>query len=416
MGNIVDYVKEKGDKLFSERAFSKEDALVLSQFVYLKFDNLMKEMSKEEVSLFDLQNSANFDDLFFDYRYEKDNRALFEALVSSKRFKDMKMCFYINKVEEETGTQFAAITYILDKKTVLLTFRGTDENMVGWQEDLRLALNKPVGGQKLSVKYIDDVSKYVKGPFFVSGHSKGGNLALYSSMFARISAKKRIKEIFCFDGPGFKKSFLREKTYNTIKDRVRRIIPKSSVVGMILNTDDDYMVVEAKALGLSQHNPFKWVIEKGHFKRASLTPTHKKALKSMNDWIVSLSEEELERFIDIASYILDASMADTTIEFSKSVIKHTKAAIKAAGDIDDDTKAFLSTFTKSYVDIAKDMIMEDVNEKKEAVRELLTETKEKIDTAIDKTEQRINDTIDKTGEMISETFDKTKKKIKSKSK
>ena len=71
MGNIIDYVKEKGDKLFSERAFSKEDALVLSQFVYLKFDNLMDEMSKKEVSLSDLQNSENFDDLFFDYRYEK---------------------------------------------------------------------------------------------------------------------------------------------------------------------------------------------------------------------------------------------------------------------------------------------------------------------------------------------------------
>ncbi|MBP5599468.1 MAG: hypothetical protein J6X48_04225, partial [Lachnospiraceae bacterium] len=108
MGNIIDYVKEKGDKLFSERAFSKEDALVLSQFVYLKFDNLMDEMSKKEVSLSDLQNSENFDDLFFDYRYEKDNRALFGAMVSSNRFKDMKMCFYVNKVDEETETQFAA--------------------------------------------------------------------------------------------------------------------------------------------------------------------------------------------------------------------------------------------------------------------------------------------------------------------
>ncbi|MBR5355619.1 MAG: hypothetical protein IK121_01720, partial [Lachnospiraceae bacterium] len=142
---------------------------------------------------------------------------------------------------------------------------------------------------------------------------------------------------------------------------------------------------------------------------------HKKALKSMNDWIISLSEEELERFIDIATYVIDASMADTTIEFSKSLIKHSKAAIKAAGDVDEDTKKFLSTFTKSYVDIAKDMLMEDVNEKKEAVKELITETKEKIDTAIDKTGQRINDTIDKTGKMISETFDKTEKRIKSKS-
>ncbi|MBQ9863058.1 MAG: DUF2974 domain-containing protein, partial [Lachnospiraceae bacterium] len=162
MGNIVDYVKEKGDKLFSERAFSKEDALVLSQFVYLKFDNLMKEMSKEEVSLFDLQNSENYNDLFFDYRYEKDNRALFEALVSSKRFKDMKMCFYINKVEEETGTQFAAITYILDKKNVLLTFRGTDENMVGWKEDANLSIMEEIPGEKEAVKYLKEAAKDFK--------------------------------------------------------------------------------------------------------------------------------------------------------------------------------------------------------------------------------------------------------------
>ncbi|MBR6003274.1 MAG: DUF2974 domain-containing protein, partial [Lachnospiraceae bacterium] len=297
MGNIVDYVKEKGNKTFSQRPFSKEDALVLSQFVYLKFDNLMKEMSKEEVSLVDLASHDNFEDLFWDYRYAKDNKALFSAMLSSPRFATMKMCYYINKVDEETETQFAAITYILDKNNVLITFRGTDENMVGWQEDLRLALNKPVGGQKLSVNYINEVTKHVKGPYFVSGHSKGGNLAIYSSMFARISAKKKITQIFSFDGPGFKKSFVKEKNYESIHDRLLRIIPRSSVVGMILNTDDDYMVVEARAVGgISQHNPYKWVINNGRFMKATISESHLKALKSMNDWIVSLSEEELERF------------------------------------------------------------------------------------------------------------------------
>ena len=96
--------------------------------------------------------------LFGDVRFEKENRALFEGLLSGRRFRNMKLNCYINLVEKEWETQFSAITFILDDGTLFLAFRGTDETIVGWKEDFNMAFLNPVPGQEYSVKYVNMVT------------------------------------------------------------------------------------------------------------------------------------------------------------------------------------------------------------------------------------------------------------------
>ena len=145
MENIIEYVKVYGKDSFGERRFCREDALVLSQFSYLKFEGILEVMSRVPVSITEINSSKVRDSLFSDYRYEKDNRALFDAMMTSVRFSDLKVAMYINRIEE--GTQFAAFTFIMPGSNTLIVFRGTDETIVGWQEDMGLALKRNIGGQ-----------------------------------------------------------------------------------------------------------------------------------------------------------------------------------------------------------------------------------------------------------------------------
>jgi len=359
--NIVDYVKEYGKDSFSDRRFSQEDALVLSQFSYLKFEGILEVMSMEPVTLTEINSSKIRDSLFSDYRYEKDNRALFDAMVTSVRFSDMKIAMYINRIEEET--QFAALTFLLPGSNTLIVFRGTDETIVGWQEDMGLALKKNIGGQDLSVKYLNDAAGSISGRFMVAGHSKGGNLAIFSSMFASPEIKKRIKKIYCFDSPGFRNKFLQKSGYDEIADRVVKVIPKSSFVGMLFDDGGSSTVVEARAVGVVQHNPYTWVFKDGKFKKTRLSNGHKRLIATVNEWILSKDEATLEKFVYYLNQLLDSSDADTTIDFSKALIKHSTQVIKAAKGLDEETRDFLSQFMKSYVEIAKDMIKEEVKEK-----------------------------------------------------
>ena len=44
MGNIIDYIDAYADRTFDDMAFNKVDALILSQFSYLKLDGFVPEV------------------------------------------------------------------------------------------------------------------------------------------------------------------------------------------------------------------------------------------------------------------------------------------------------------------------------------------------------------------------------------
>ena len=351
MGNIIDYLERYCSKTFYDVPFKREDAICLAQLSYLKFDELVPSMSSHEVLLSDLKDREGFDTLFSDVRYETKNRELYAAFVKSVRFNDLKLSFYINRIDTEDESQFSAITFTLPGGNIFITFRGTDETMIGWHEDVDMALHEAVPGQKLSVEYLNNVSKSVHGPFMVGGHSKGGNLAMYASMCCDDKARDRISKIYCLDGPGFRSSFLTEHNYNEIKDRVERIIPKSSYVGLIFASDKDHMVVDSRYLGFSQHILYNWVIERGRLKEAKLSKRHIRTLKAFNDTVLSLNEEETVMFVQCLKDFMDSFDADTTIELKEDISKHLYAALKSQKKIDEDTKKLMEDFVRTYLEL-----------------------------------------------------------------
>lgn len=57
----------------------------------------------------------------------------------------------------------------------------------------------------MAEKYKDDL--------IIGGHSKGGNLAVYSAVFCKDSVKNRIERVINADGPGFDKSVILTDNY-----------------------------------------------------------------------------------------------------------------------------------------------------------------------------------------------------------
>lgn len=366
MNNIIKYVKDMGDSSFAERGFTDEDALVLSEFCYLKYDGLVAEEG-EPVSLKDLNGNENREDLFWDKRYEKDNRTLYNAIVESKRFGSLKLGYYKNIIDVEKETQFSAITYFLEEGINIVTFRGTDETMVGWQEDFAMLLKKPIMGQTLSVEYLKRMSLILEGEFYVAGHSKGGNLAMYSVMFSDESIQNRIKRVLSFDGPGFRPELIAEKLNETVRAKAHTYIPRSSPIGIMLDTAGDRTIIEAKAIGPMQHNPYNWLIKEGRMVEAAFTEQHKLMVKSTNEWFFKLNEEETEEFVKIACWLIDSTKADTTIELQNNPTEHFKALYAAEKEADKDVKDMISSFMKSYLALAGDNIKNEVRDRYETL-------------------------------------------------
>lgn len=363
MGTIIDYLKEYGNCSFEDMPMNDVDSLVLCQTSYLKFDGMVPDVRSNEefVTLEEVAKHADYEKLFADTRFEKENRALFEAMLEGARYRTLRLCNYINVIEKEWETQFSAVTFLLKDGTVYVAFRGTDETIVGWKEDFNMAFLSPVPGQAYSVKYLNAVAEKIHSQIIVGGHSKGGNLAVYSSMNADSHVKEMIKKVYSMDGPGFRPEALESGCYDKIAGKVVKILPHSSLVGMIFERDMRYEVVESTTFGLAQHDPYTWLVEGRHFVKVNdIYESRKFVNNALNEWILSLNEVQLRTFVETLYQVVSASKAEDLIEFTADWKKSMNAVVAALREVDDETNQMLKEVIKSLFEIAGLHMKEEV--------------------------------------------------------
>lgn len=373
MGTMIDYLREYGDYTFSEKPLNEVDSLILSQFAYLKFDGLAPEEGSDApaVTVEELDAHKDRDKLFADERYREPNTELFEGMKNSIRFRTLRMKAYVNMVETEQETQFAAITFLLDDGMVYIAYRGTDESIVGWKEDFNLAFSEPVLGQLRSVEYLNQTAAEFEGGFYVGGHSKGGNFAVYAAMNCEAGIRERIVRIYSHDGPGFRPEIRQAGHYEEIAERVTKIIPHSSLVGMLLESHaEGYIVVESRSFGLLQHNPYTWLVKEDAFVRVKDIYKRQKFMdETLNKWILSLDEAQIHSFVDTLYEVVSASRAVTLMDFTADWKRSMTAVAAAAKGLDEETSAMMRRVIASLFEAAGEHAKEELQEKAEEGRQ-----------------------------------------------
>ena len=376
-GTIIEYLKEYADVSLAQEPMSDVDSLVLCQFSYLKFDGLVPPVTENArpVSLQQIYEHPDYEKLYGDERYEKENRALFEAMRRCVRFRNMKLNCYINIIENQADfeTQFSAVTFLLEDGAMYVAYRGTDETIVGWKEDFNMAFLSPVPGQEFAIKYLNTVTERMPRDFYIGGHSKGGNLAVYAAMNCDPSVQERIIKIYSMDGPGFRPEVLERCDFARIEEKTCKILPHSSLVGMLFEKDIHYQVVESRTFGLAQHNPFTWLVRDGHFETVSDIYEARRFMDdTLNQWILSLDEESLRIFVDTLFQVLSASESDNLIDFTANLKRSLTGVLGAMKDLDEDTQKALKQTVKSLFEIAGLRMKQELN-----TRPLKRETKSK---------------------------------------
>lgn len=376
MGTIIDYIKEYGDYTFEEKPVNEVDSLILGQFAYLKFDGLVPDIedNAEAVDMQYLMQHKDYDNLYADERYRKKNTELFTVMAQSKRFGNLRIGNYVNQIEQEKETQFSAVTFQLPDGTYYVAFRGTDENIVGWKEDLNLAFSEPVPGQLMSVEYLNRTAKRFTDPFYVGGHSKGGNLAVYASMNCTEEIQDKIAAIFCHDGPGFRPEVKEKCGYGSIESRIRRTIPHSSLVGLILYSEGSYRVVESKYIGPMQHDPYSWLTDGDDFQIVNQVYSSAMIMDTaLNAWILSLSQEQMHIFVDTLYEVVKASESDNLIDFTANWKRSIQGIMEAVKSVDADAKQVMNEMLKALFEVISQHAKEELQSRRETQKSKLDE-------------------------------------------
>ena len=302
MPNMLDYMAENGDKSFRELPFGPVDGLVFAQLSYCDYQAANGELP---ASLQEIRPNVQGG-------VKPEDAALLNAAARNSRYADVVAYRFVSRFDEEIPLQFAAVTFLLPDGSAYISFRGTDSTLAGWKEDFNLAFMTPVPAQTEALRYLETVADILSCPLRVGGHSKGGNLAVYASAFCRERTQERILEIFNNDGPGHDLTTIRSEGYQRVLGRMTTILPKSSVIGMLLEHGERYRVVDSDARGLFQHNPYSWQTRGSDFAYLPRTTAYSERLnESIREWLTGMDAQKRKFLTDTVFDVLSASDART---------------------------------------------------------------------------------------------------------
>lgn len=356
MGNLLTYVQQYGHNTFDQKPVSDIDILLMTELGYLTFDGILpasysydKGMTIEQVwQQVHLQQETLIQQNPFMITQER--MILFQTVAESDRYRSVKVFGYVNDIDVQLTKQFAAMLFQWQEDVRLVVYRGTDESLIGWKEDFMMTYVHEVPAQVEAVKYFQAQAEGFDGTFIISGHSKGGNLALYAAAMQDRALQERINRIYCWDAPGVHRTVIESDGYQRIVSKAIRYIPQDSIVGVMLESTVPFVVIQSTARGANQHSALTWSIEDNHFvEMESLTQNSLMTDQTFKKWTASVPDEDLELFWDCFFELLFEMGIDTVNDMEGNYMFYLQQFINRANHMEPTKRDVLIRVALSLV-------------------------------------------------------------------
>lgn len=283
MATFLDYARDEV-RTFAEQPFCGEDALIFSQLVYLSFP---EALATKSLTLQQLLRRETYPALIKEMSHGQEALELLRLCGESPRFRDVRLADRISPNSTADPNRFCAATFILPDSTRVIAFRGTDGTIAGWHEDYRLLfVTPPLDSQAQALAYLKShasTHSTERPEIIITGHSMGGNLAIYAAAVAPHSVQSRIRAVYAQDSPGFIRSFIESQQFQAIRSRVHKYVPESSMVGMLFDSGVEETVVRSNAHGSEQHFLSTWLFTHPQIEEKVSSEERKPALKPTSD-------------------------------------------------------------------------------------------------------------------------------------
>lgn len=345
MSNIIDYIKVHGGyKINRVAPFCELDAIVLSRFSYLPFGKIH------------LKNKETIADIAKKMRVLKtkdfawpEDAELIETMGFSKRFASLRVTNYCVKSSKKITEQFMAITIHLNAFKLFISYIGTDSTLHGWHEDFNLALYNEVPSQISGANYFRKIANlYPWKKIYLGGHSKGGNIAMYSAIVSSDYYQNRILSVYSLDGPGLSNAIAIRDAGKPVMPRIKNYIPQDSIVGRLFTHAEKFEVIKSNAKNFWQHNIYSWEVDLAGKTLVRSESTKKSDFvdKTIDRWLQSASNEQKEIFINLLFKILETSKVGTPVDIAASGLRAIPALFKSYRALSREDRGIILDFVK----------------------------------------------------------------------
>lgn len=364
MTNLFDYILQYGDINFEEKEFNEIDNLVFCLISYLDFSDTKINDGKYTLEIIGKEylSKNRYKDIKKLGISPNNAYVLLKQVIKKNRYKNLILSDYIYNTNKDM--QFSAITFVISSKLKYICFEGTDELLSGWKEDGQLACFFPIPSQKEAIKYVNKNVKLLGPNVIIGGHSKGGNLALVSSMFMKKYKKHKVLAVYSNDGPGLRRKEFESKEYQQIKKKFIHIVPNCSMIGVLLR-NDCYKVVKSCKDNIFGHSMTTWYVKDDRLVLSKLSSKSKRLENSLISWLDKHDDEERIIIVNTLFKVFEDANITTTISAKK--LKNIIKIIRNISYIDKQTRDLIIDFlTYNYKNVNGYISYEKFNDIKDS--------------------------------------------------
>ena len=328
--NIIDYLIWRGDISFEMDHFNEVDALVLSRFSYMDMKGILEnDQNGLTVKEAYVKYSANVEER---PKFALQDPELFKLMAESERYRDLMLIYHDFRFSDNDVEQFSTVTIELPGNRHFLSFRGTDNTINGWKEDLLMTFDERVPSQEDALEYIE---------------------------LCKDEIAKRIKGVFSFDGPGLHKNLVEQLDDKIALPVVATYMPQSSFFGKMLSHRELQIVVNSNASGVMQHDIYTWeVVRKDFVLVKEDTMVSRVFDQAFHDYLAKLSKEERREVVNIIFDAVEKCDVDTMEDLTKHFVGNLLKVMKHMNQLDEED----GKLVKEAIGILGDSIKEGIIE------------------------------------------------------
>lgn len=347
---MFDYLELYQERSFKEEPFNDADNMLLSQVVYVPFDQLVQEQKKITVAEAYEELKGYYTTLDPDYyrNVESLSYEVLKRMALSRRFGQCLIHHYVSRRSKATSEQFAAMMIDLPDNTTAVSFRGTDDTLIGWKEDLMLSY-RDIQSHLDAVEYVNGNCSIFRRYRFI-GHSKGGNLAIYAAVHCGFLIRRNIIQVISNDGPGLRPDSYDLKVYQKIAPRYSLIVPEKDGVGTIYEIAPNKTVVLTSTRNMVlSHSMITWQLEGNRLIPADRagyeTDLNRKAILQ---FLSETTPKQREVFVKELFDCFDEAGIHTVSQLSSGGLPLLMRVLKEMSEMDSEAKGIAVKIFRSY--------------------------------------------------------------------
>lgn len=352
--DIFDYIDRRGDISFKDSPFNEVDNIIFNMLTYINYTDVLPEVFTKSMTIKEVSKSD------FTMHYVPDPRlyVLLEKCAASKRYQNVRLTGYVDIFKVKEDCQFCALTFLFDRGSAYVCFRGTDSSVTGLKEDFNMAYKAPVPSQANGVKYLGKLLKNLswwkrRRQLMLGGHSKGGNVAQYTAIHCPKKERKKISVIWSNDGPGFNDEFFPKEWSVPLIPRMRTFIPAGSIIGRLFDHQEELIIIKSSDPGLMSHDPFTWCVKDDELERELVDSPKSELLdRSFRDWLKHIEVPERKNLIDAIFTVLTDMGITSLFDFRDFKLGQLISGLNAMNQLPSEQKRAvihsLTQFTRSY--------------------------------------------------------------------